>query len=318
LPLPVFGTLAASRATARADLGVITAEATATVYDLRRRVALAWLELARVEAHLEQAEAIVDRQDKLADVAQKRFEAGDAPRSEVIVAKAEAARVRADAAAETLGVAAASAALAGELGWDPSQPLTAAGGIPAGRVPPLASLRGRAISHPDVRVAAANMALETAHIREAEKARYPKLSLSLEADIDDPTLPGNDFKAALSLELPLGGKTSAAVRAAELKRRAAELEREARRQALEGGIVAAYLRWQAAANKALAYDGEVLPAQREAAELARTAYREGQGSLISVLQAERSLIDAENQLIDAREDAASARVDLEQAVGGSL
>jgi cobalt-zinc-cadmium efflux system outer membrane protein len=304
---------------ARADLAVAGAEASAVEVGLRRDVLKAWMELARAEAHAVQSTAGAEREEALAVITRSRFDAGDASHADVVSAEAASKRAAARAAGDRAAVAAAAAELAALVGWDPERPLSAAGGIPTlVEAPPLEALRARRANHPDVRVVSARVEAESARVYQARVARRPSLLLDLEAMLDDPTLPGNDYRVGLTIDLPLFGKGAAGVRAAEAHRRAVEIERNATLAKLDGTIVASYRRYQAARVRAVALEREVLPAQREAAELARTAYREGQAGLIIVVDADRALADVEVEAIDARADAATALAELAWAVGGQL
>ena len=319
LPLPVFGRLGADRQVARADLDLARARQRQTDVTAVRDVTRAWLELARVEARAQRSARSAGREQELAQVARTRESAGDASHAEVVAAAASASRARAQAASDATAIDAASASLAALLGWDPAVPLHAQGGIPAPReVPPLAQLRGRRALHPDARVADAEAGTAGAQVVVARRARWPRLSVDLESLFDDPTLPGNDYRAGITLELPLLGHGGAAQRAAEARRRAALAGREAALATIDGQIVAAYRRYQAARRRARTLAGEVLPAEREAADLARAAYREGQGGLVAVIEADRALAQADGELIDAEADAASALAELVWAAGGSL
>jgi cobalt-zinc-cadmium efflux system outer membrane protein len=319
LPLPVFGNLAADRRVAGAELDVARAEAGGVDLGLEREVTRAWLELARAEARAAQSEATAKREDELAQATRKRFEAGDAPRAEVVAADAAAKRARAEADADRAAIAAAAAELAAPLGWDPEVALHAEGGLPvAPAPPPLAELRPRRAGHPEARAAEARARAQDAQVALAHRRRFPELSLDAESLIGDPGLPGTDFKLGVSLTVPLFGGTGAAERAARARSEAARVEHDATLSTLDGAIVAAYRRLQAAERRADALDHDVLPAQREAAELARAAYREGAGGLVAVLEAERALSEAELAYIDARAEAALALVELEWAVGGKL
>lgn len=319
LPLPVFGTLSANRRVARADLEVVRAQARTVDDDLRREVTRAWVALAQAEAAAELADRAQARQEQLAVIAKARFDAGDAPRVDVVTAGAGAARARAEAAAARAAIAGASADLAAALGWDPTARLSAAGGLSApGEVPSLADLRRARSGHPRVRVAAAEVDAQAARVGEAGAARWPSLSLDLESLFHDPTLPGNDYRIGLTLSLPIFGKTGAARAAAVSRRHTAELQRSLAVDAVDAAIVAAYGRYRAAAELARQLDREVLPARNQAAELARAAYREGQEGLVTVVEAERALAEAEAEVVDARARAAEARAELAWAVGGAL
>jgi len=319
LPLPIFGTLGASRDVARAELDVARTEESAVDLTLRRDVTRAWLELVRAQAGAELSARIAGREGELATITRTRHDAGDASHADVVAADAAARRARAQAAAGRTAITAAAADLAALLGLDPTAPLAAAGGLPApGRLASLDELRARRGGHPDARAAEARASAERARTGEARAARWPELSLDLEAMIDDPTLPGSDYRVGLTLAVPLFGKRGAAEHAAAARHRAALVERDQTLAAVDGSLVAAYRRHQAARELARALEQEVLPAQREAAELARAAYREGQGGLVAVLDADRTLAGAEAEWIQARAEAAATLAELEWAVGGGL
>jgi outer membrane protein TolC len=317
LPLPIFGTLGASRGVAHAEAQAASADERLTRLELRRRAEKAWIELARAEARAERSEAAAQREAELAAATRRRFDAGDAARVDVVTAEADARRSRARADAEKAQIAAAAAALAGDLGLDPDAAVHADGGLPAPDEPPaLEALRERVAGHPELRVASTKVDEEGARVQVAHAERWPKLALDIAGAIDDPTLPGSDLRVGLSVEVPLFGKGGEAEQAAAARRGAAEAERAAVRRTVDAELVAAYRGYLAARGRALALAADVVPAQTEAARLARVAYDQGQTGLITALEAARALIDAEIEAIDAKADAAAARADLERAVGG--
>jgi cobalt-zinc-cadmium efflux system outer membrane protein len=318
VPLPIFGTLGADKDVARAEYHVADAQVGSIDLGLRRDVTKAWVELARTEARAELSEASAKREEELATITKQREDSGDASHAEVVQATAAAKRARAEANVDRTAIIAASADLARLLGWDPDIQLHADGGFP-----PLDDVRGfeelssARARHPDARVAAARTDAEAARVALAERERFPKLSLDLEAAFDDPTLPGNDYRLGVNLELPIFGHTSAAIDAANARRAAARTELDATMIELDAQIVAAHKRYQAAREHVRTVEDDVLPAQREAANLARAAYREGQGGLVAVLEADRALAEIEGEVIDAHAEAAAARADLEWASGGA-
>lgn len=121
------------------------------------------------------------------------------------------------------------------------------------------------------------------------------------------------YRIGLTLALPLFGKRGAAEGAAAARHRAALRERDQALAGVDGSPVATYRRYQAARELARELEEEVLPTQRGAAELARSAHTEGQGGLVAVLEADRSLADAEAEWVDARVDAAVIWAELEWA-----
>jgi cobalt-zinc-cadmium efflux system outer membrane protein len=318
VPLPVFGTLSANKQVARAEYHVAEAQVGATDLGLRRDVTKAWVELARTEARADLSEANAKREEELATITKQREDSGDASHAEVVQAQAAAKRARAQAIVDRTAIVASSAELARLLGWDPDVVLHADGGFPPlGDVAGFEELAASRARHPEAQVAAARTDAEGARVVEASRARFPHLSLDLEAALDDPTLPGNDYRLGLNLEIPIFGHTAQAIDAAAARQVAARTQLDATMHDLDAQIVAAHKRYQAAREHVRSVEGDVLPAQREAAALARAAYREGQGGLVAVLEADRALADVEAEDIDAQAEAAAARADLDWASGGA-
>ncbi len=319
VPLPVFGRPSAARDVARAERAVAQARATAVDLNLRHDVSVAWYELCHHQGRAELAASQATRAARLAEVAHRRFEAGDVPRRDTVQADAARARAAAEARAERAQTDAASAGLAALLGWDPVVPLRAKGELPTrfAKMPLLGSLTARLRAHPAIAAANAEVASAAARVVAASRERWPELSLGTEAEFFDPTLPGPDVRVTLNLDVPLFGRRSATLDTASAERSAAQADRVSLLARARGALVAAYLRCQAAQGQAQGFARDVVPAAEEAARLAEVAYQDGQGGLISVLDAQRSLADVQREWVDARLTAATALADLKQVAGGA-
>src|SRR4051812_2464601 len=132
LPLPVFGTAAAAQRVAAAEAGVVRSEADLALRDLRHRVAVAWIELSRARAALDAQRIAAQQAGELVAIAEGRRAAGTGADVDVMVAVAARARANVEVAAGQRGEEAASAELAGLLGWDPGRRLRADGPLPTG------------------------------------------------------------------------------------------------------------------------------------------------------------------------------------------
>lgn len=320
LPLPLFGRLGAERDVAHAERARARADAAEVDLGLRHDVRLTFYELARDQARAELSATSATRAERLAQVAHRRFEAGDAAQKDTAQADAAALRARTEATSEQARVEASSAALASLLGWDPMAPLRARGGLPTAfpDVPPVGALAARLGSHPGMLAADAQMTAADARVVAASRARWPLLSLGTEAEVFDPGLPGPDVRVTLNLEVPLFGRRSAAREAAAAEHAAVQADRASLASRALGTLVAAYLRYRAAGAQARGFSQNVVPAAREADRLAEVAYDRGEADLISVLDAERSLADVEREWLEARLTAAAALAELLRAAGGAL
>ena len=129
-------------------------------------------------------------------------------------------------------------------------------------------------------------------------------------------IPGaTNYRAGVTVEVPLLGRGGASVRAAEARLAAARVAAQVTAAQISAQLLAARARFTAAAAHVASLERDVLPAQREAADFAGAAFREGQAGLIFILDAERAFAEGEGEYIDARVEAASAYIELEWASG---
>ncbi|HSS03113.1 MAG TPA: TolC family protein [Kofleriaceae bacterium] len=325
VPLPVFGTVGAAQRVVAAEAQVVRAEADLALRDLRHRVVVAWTELARAGGDVVAQRVAARQAAELVTVAEGRRAAGTGADVDVTVAVAARARADVAAAAAVRGEEAASAELAGLLGWDPARRLRADGVPPTGPGSELDALRGRLRGHPERAAAERRVASADANVARLASERWPGLALEAELDYDDISVTEGrtawdrtDARIGVALDLPLfariGDRALAARATAQSQRaRLAALDAE-----LAGRLVATHARWRAAAERLAALEHDVLPAIDRAAALSRQAYREGARDLSSALVAERDLSAVRAEINDARAAAALAFADLAAAVGEDL
>lgn len=323
VPLPLFGTVGAARDLATAEAGTVRADAELAKRDLRYRVVVAWIAIARADGEVATSTVTAHQAAELERIARGRLENGLS--GEVDVTVAVAAHTRADVAVHTAdrNAEAASAVLAGLLGWDPAKRITTAGDPATGAPAELAALHDRLAAHPERAAALRRLEVARAESAQVAAARWPGLAVEAQVSYDDPTLGdplrpgsgGTDAMIGVALELPVFshlGDRAAAARAAEAAQQARLKVTEA---TLGGELVGAYRRWQGARERFTALDHDVLPAQSRAAEMSAQAYREGARDLAFALQAQRDLASVQADLNNARADAAVAYADLQIAIG---
>ncbi|HMQ15390.1 MAG TPA: TolC family protein [Phycisphaerae bacterium] len=123
---------------------------------------------------------------------------------------------------------------------------------------------------------------------------------------------------SLSLVLPIFDQNQAQIARAHLALRQAELARDALRLDIRQETRAAEQRARAAAGLAAYYRDAYVPLLQANLELSRNAYRDGQTSLLAVLDSHKVLLAAPGEYVGALRDAALARADLEQSIGRPL
>ena len=322
LPLPILGTVGAAKRVARAEADVVQAEALLALRDLRQRVVVAWIELQRAEGDVTASQVAAQQAADLENIAKGRLAAGTG--ADVDVTVATAARARADVAyaAAQRPEDAASAELAGLLGWDPGKPLMAAGEPALGPGGDLDALAQRLGAHPQRRAAEKRVEAADANIDAVLVLRRPGLALEGELDYDDrsitegrTTWDRTDARIGIALELPVFARIGDRARAAQATAMAERMRLATTEAELGGRLVAAYKRWQAATERLAALQRDVIPAQEKAATLSMQAYREGARDRSSAGLAQRDLASARAELHDARAAAAAAYADLALAAG---
>ena len=322
LPMPIFGTVGAARRVAAAEAQVVRAEAALALRDFRHRVTVAWIELARARADLSTQQVAAQQAADLETVATGRRAAGTGADVDVMVAAAARARANVAVAAALRTEDAASAELAGLLGWDPERPLRADGAPVIGPGRELAALRGRLRGHPERVAAERRIGVADAGVDRVLVERWPGLALEGELDVDDVSVTEGrtvwdrtDARIGVSLELPLFARIGARARAAEATAQAQRSRLAALEAELGGRLLAAYRRWQAASERLAALERDVLPAHVTAAALSMQAYREGARDLSSALVADHDLAAVRAEINDARAAAAVAYSELTLAAG---
>jgi cobalt-zinc-cadmium efflux system outer membrane protein len=323
VPLPVFGTVGAARRQAAAEADVVRAEADLVRRDLRHRVVESWVQLARADGDVVASSIAAQQAAELELIAKGRLAAEVGAQVDVTVAGAARARADVAAAAAQRGEDAASAELAGVLGWDPTRRLRADGALAIGEPADLDALRRRLAAHPERAAALRKVTAAEASLDQVLAQRYPQLSIEGELLVDDRSMTGSaldrtDAIIGVALELPLFARVGDKARAARATEAAERARLVVTETELGAALVASYRRWQAATERLHAIEHDVVPAQERAAALSAQAYREGARDLASALQAERDLAAVRAEVNAARADAAAAFADLQLAVGDEV
>jgi cobalt-zinc-cadmium efflux system outer membrane protein len=249
-----------------------------------------------------------------------RFEAGTAPRLDVMRAQVDLAQAENDLIASERGVANAFAALNRLLDRPLGAPILLADSLELPpELPPLDSLEAQAMAlRPEL--ASLQRQQEGAHAASqlAREFWLPDLSMGLTHNYASPG-PGNFF-TGLQMPIPFLFWNHTRGQLAETVHRERELEASARDLRAEIGqdVRAAHAAAATALRQARHLHDVLLPAVREAYRVASLSYGLGGLSALEVLDARRALSDAESQYTGALAAANIARADLGRAVGRSL
>ncbi|AXQ31182.1 hypothetical protein D0B54_21975 [Solimonas sp. K1W22B-7] len=251
---------------------------------------------------------------------QKRFDAGEATRTDVSQAQARVAGAQAELAGARAALRSSAASFERVVGAAPETLAETAAepALPA----TLAEALQQARSSPLLREAQAQQHAAKAGVAGARAAAMPQLSFDAQANTADNTDFGYDridrWSALVKLQLPIyqGGGVRARVREAEAREeQAGALAADAQR-AVDESVIQSWEALQASRERVPAFEAQVQAADY-ALDGVRKELQVGSRTTLDLLDAERELLSAQVSLANSRRDRTAAAYRL-LAVCGQL
>lgn len=290
------------------------AQSTASLEDVTRATLLETATLFLRSLQLSERVRLLERSVELADnvlqIADRRFRAGDVAILDVNIARAAAARIK----AERQGVIAQRTIAIGELkellqledDITPQGDMTATGDVDASLIADAASRR------PEIRVLEA--AIQEAQAEEQFGRSFGRVEYGFGARYQREER-NNIILGGLTLTLPMFSKGQEPIAAglARATRLRAELGATRIRIGIE--IRAALAAYQSRVEAVQVLERDALPGLDESVTLATRSFEVGQIGLAELLLIRREIIDTRFQYLDALLEAAIARVELDARAG---
>jgi cobalt-zinc-cadmium efflux system outer membrane protein len=310
------------RRIAVAEAGIRTADAeiAQVIADTRNAVRAAYFDLMFATARV----ALLDELQALAtrarDAAQQRFDAGDAPRLEVLQADLARAQAQNEAVGAQGAVVAARSQLNALLGFALDAPTTL-------EAPDLAVPIGFEAAIDRARAASAELTLidrrideQRARIALARAMRTPDLTpeASITHGFEDDADFQTGWKGAVAISLPLFTRHQAGVVLEQATLDQLTVERNATLARIGGEVAAATAVAAAQRDQFVRYRDQIIPQALEVERMAEDSYRLGQTGIAAYLQALQATRDVRLRSLQAEADLQSALTDLERAMGAPL
>lgn len=308
-PLYAGGRLTAETEAAQGEAEGAGSRQTATRQQVLLAAVNAYLSVARDRVVIDLNEANLKALDAAGGDTRKRFDAGEATRTDVSQAQARAAGAQAELASARAALRASSASFERVIGVAPGSLAESAAepALPATLAEALKQARGS----PLLREAQAQARSAHAGIGIARSAGMPQLSLDAQANTADNTDFGYEridrWSALVKLQLPIyqGGGIRARVREAEAREAQAQSLVEDAGRAVDEAVIQSWENLQAARERVPAFEAQV-----QAAELALDGVRKeldvGSRTTLDLLDAERELLSAQVSLANSRRDRSAA------------
>jgi outer membrane protein, heavy metal efflux system len=320
LPLELGGQRGTRIAEAKQEVALTDIEISTLSRQIRRQVRDAFYSAAQAKSELDQLGQLTDLSQRLRDIANDRFNAGDVPQLEVMQADLELSRAQADREVARQEMKVAFAKLNALL----NQPASTEWDL----VTPLETLP-QAVTLPDVTARAMDSNYDLTHLAQELKveqskeklyraARFPEVTAEAGLDFNSPP----DFKtggrAQLTVGLPIFSRYQGELAQSSATQRFIEAEISAKRRQVAGDVEAAFAELNARLTEVDLYERTVIPAGRKLETLTEESYRAGKTNILSVIEAQRTVRQNERDYLQSLLELQKAFSDLEEAVGVPL
>ncbi len=305
---------------AGANLTAARAALDQTRQDTDLAIAQGYVGLLRAQRAVDQSQQVVVQNQELLRLAQGQFQAGAAPRSDVVSAQANLALAQSNLIAAQNGVDQSAAALNIALGLGPTTTTTVA---PAPASPPVTVTQAQLLQfvddRPEIRKALAQIEAAQAGVLLAQAGGG--LTVALSGSVGQGFAPNTNTTyavgATVSFPVSDAGRASANVAVANANLALARASIETTRLTVQQQAITALLGLSNARARFTSANAGLAFAQ-ESLRLAQGRYAAGVATIVEVTTAQTTLVQAQVTLDSAVFDELSAVVSLRYAIGRSV
>ncbi len=319
-PLEVGGKRARRTEVARQESGLAELDVAALERQIRRQVREAFYGVMAARGATSQRADSLALAERLREIAQARFDAGDVPQLEVFQADLEVSRAQADLAVAREAEKTSSSRLSALFGESAETAWETVGSLEDLPEPgSQAEMRVRAArSNPELARLAQERKLEESRRSLLRAERVPDLHVEFGSDFNAP----GEFRAGprggISMELPIFRRNQGELARSDATLRALEGQSAAAGRAVVERVDAAYYEWSTRKTQAELYRGSLVPAARRLGDLAEESYRAGKSGFMTVLDSQRNVQQIAREYLDSLLAVQAAFARLEEAVGEPL
>jgi len=319
VPLELGGKRAKRIAVGEATLRAGEAEIAVVIAQVRNDVRRAYFGLLVAETRLSLMQEMRDISVRARDAAQQRFDAGGAPRLEVMQAELALASADNDAAAARGESDGARAELNALLAQPLDTAITLSSAFDSGtsltREAALALARD---ANTELRVIDRQIETQRARLALAGALRTPDLVPS--AALTHGAAPEFDYgwRAGVAIAVPIFTTHAAGVQLEQGTLDQLSAQRQASVARIDALVSSAAVLAQTRRQLYLRYRDEIVPLAQQVEQVAQDSYQLGQTGIVSLLQALQSSRDVRLRSLDAASQFQNSLADLERAIGAPL
>lgn len=301
------------------------------VRQIRRRVRAAYHAAARARSTTVYQQNTLALAQRVREIAQARFEAGEVPQLEVMQADLEVARAQTEftVAQQREKVAASDLNLLlnepADKRWDLGAALEAP--TPAFTLSDLI-MRAHG-ANADLMHLAQEVKVEEARLRVLHAERIPSVGIQAGVDFNSPAGPPDPVthsaggfaiggRGQITVPVPIFARNQGEIAQSLASSRVLESQVATSRRAVAGRVEAVYYEWSTRQTQVDMYRRTLLPAVQRLESLMEESYRAGRANLINVLDAQRNVQQVQRDYLDSLLALQNAFADLEEVAGGPL
>lgn len=319
VPLELGGKRAKRIAVGDATIRTRDAVLAATTAQVRNDVRRAYYETRIADARMTVLRELRDLAQRTRDTAQTRFDAGDAPRLEVVQAELALATAETDARTADGLLTASRARLNVLLG----QPLSTVSALstPMDSGGPVISETALTLAHAgsaELTVLDRQIEEQRARLALARSLRTPDVIPTATLTRDSQPDFTYGWRAGVAITVPIFASHKAGVLVEETTLDQLVAERQATLARIDGEVTAAVATAEAQRLTYVSYRDRILPQAQQVEQLAEDSYRLGQSGIAVLLQALQASRDVRLRSLDAVAQLQTALADLERAIGAPL
>jgi outer membrane protein, heavy metal efflux system len=319
VPLELGGKRAKRIAVGEATIRAGEAEIAVVIAQVRNDVRRAYFGLLVAETRLSLMQEIRDISVRARDAAQQRFDAGGAPRLEVMQGELALASADNDAAAARGEADGARAELNALLAQPLDAAITLSSAFDSGTS--LTREAALALAHDantELRVLDRQIETQRARLALASALRTPDVIPS--AALTHGAAPEFDYgwRAGVAVAVPIFTTHSAGVQFERGTLDQLSAQRQASLARIDALVSSAAVLSQTRRQLYLRYRDEIIPLAQQVEQVAQDSYQLGQTGIVSLLQALQSSRDVRLRSLDAASQFQNSLADLERAIGAPL
>jgi outer membrane protein, heavy metal efflux system len=320
VPLELGGKRARRVEVAEAAIHTTTAEIAQIIVETRNAVRRAYFDRAIADSRLALLDDLQTIVTRARDAARQRFEAGSAPRLEVLQAELQLAQAQNESVGARGSAMAARTRFNALLGLPADSPTSIA---PAELEPIMTVEAALSLARSaSAELAVIDRRLEEQRARVALAKAMQRPDVTPEGSITHGFAEDAPFqtawRAAVAFTLPIFTTHKAGVALEESTLAQLTAERSAADTRISSQVAAAIAIADAQRQQFTRYRDEILPQAIQVENMADDAYRLGQTGIAAYLQALQATRDVRLRFLQAEADLQTALADLEQAIGAPL